>query len=293
MNDYDFIKVGEIKGRNIDKIDFISTKNEEKYILCQYSNEKTVFLNEYLFNLKNPKLFISRIFDSYSCLLNSLITLNKADICFFDLTTESIIFPVYMIPLLKNFRNCLLMDSLDELYISQIIEKTINFTYKPLEIHVLFYLIINNEETLSYSLIDIICDNYVRNMDVLSLFTQNYRETFKKTSIEYLTKYINKPKSIIILDILEFSKYWDNFSISMIYLYIIGNICRVLSLKDTFMNKFTTILITNIHPNPIKRETLEQTLEKFNRLLEETNDWSFMKELTLSKIEKLYNVLQN
>jgi hypothetical protein len=184
-------------------------------------------------------------------------------------------------------------DILDEIYISKIIKQMTNFTYKPLEIHVLFYLIINNEETLSYSLIDTICDNYVKNMDVLSLFTQNYRETFKKTSIDYLTKYINKPKSRIILDILEFSKYWDNFSISMIYLYIVGNICRVFSLKETFMNKFTTILITNIHPNPTKRETLEQTSEKFNKLLDETNDWSFMKDVTLSKIEKLYNVIQN
>lgn len=294
MNDYDFIKVGEIKGRNIDKIDeFIGTKNGEKYILCQYNNEKMVFLNEYLFTLKNPKLFFSRIFDSYSYLLNSLIKLNKAGVCFFDLSTESIAFPIYMIPLLKNFQNCLMTDSLDEAYISKIIKKMTNFTYKPLEIHVLFYLIINNEETLSYSLIDIICDNYVKNMDVLSLFTQSYRETFKKTSIEYLTKYINKPKSLIILDILEFSKYWDNFSISMLYLYIIGNICRFFSLKDTFMNKFTTILITNIHPNPTKRETLEQTSDKFNKLLEETNDWSFMKDVTLTKLEKLYNVLQN
>jgi hypothetical protein len=59
------------------------------------------------------------------------------------------------------------------------------------------------------------------------------------------------------------------------------------------MNKFTSILLTNIHPNPTKRETLEQTSEKFNKLLEETNDWSFMRDVTLSKIEKLYTVLQN
>jgi hypothetical protein len=195
MYDFDFIKIGEIKGRNIDNIECINTKKDEKYILCQYKNEKTVFLNEYLFNSNNPKLFFSRIFDSYSYLLNSLLKLNNSNVCFFDLSYENVIFPVYMKPLLKNFQNSLLINMLDDSYIVKIIDNVTNFTYKPLEIHVLFYLIKNNEETLSCSLIDEICDNYEKNMDVLSLFSQNYRETYKKTSVELLKKYINKPKS--------------------------------------------------------------------------------------------------
>jgi len=289
MNDFNFIKVGEIRGKNID-ID--NTKNQEKYILCQYNNEKTIFLNEYLFNSKNPKLFISRIFDSYSYLLTSLIHLNNNKICFFDLTTENIVFPVYMKPLLKNFQNCILIENLNESYIEKIISNVNNFTYKPLEIHVLFYLIINKEESLSYSLIDVICDNYIKNMDVLSIFSQNYREIYKKMSIEWLKKYINQPKSIIISDILKYNKYWDNYSISIIYLYIIGNICRFFSLKETFMNKLTSILIKNIHPNPLKRETLEESFEKYNKLFQETENWSFIKDIRLEKFEKLYDILE-
>ena len=295
MYDFDFIKVvGEIKGINIDidKIDGINTTNGDKYILCQYNDEKKVTFNEYLFNLKNPKLVISRIFESYSYLLSSLIKLNVVNICFFDLSTESIVFPACMKPVLKTFQNCLLTDLLDELYIGKIISKITNFTYKPLEVHVLFYLIINNEETLSYSLIDIICDNYVKNMDVLSLFSQNYRETYQKTSIEWLTKYINKPKSVIISDILSYSKYWDNYSISVLYLLIIGNVCKLFSLKDTILNKFTTNLIKNIHPNPLKRETLEGSLEKYDKLFEESHDLSFIKNITQENMEKLVIVLQ-
>ena len=295
MYDFDFIKVvGEQNGINIDidKLDFINTQNAGKYILCQYNDEKKVTLNEYLFNLKNPKLVILRIFDSYSYLLSSLIKLNVVKICFFDLSAESIVFPVYMKPLLKNFQNCLLTDLLDEPYIGKIISKITNFTYKPLEVHVLFYLIINNEETLSYSLIDIICDNYVKNMDVLSLFSQNYRETYKKTSIELLTKYINKPKSVIVTDILTYTKYWDNYSISVLYLHIIGNICKLFSLKDTIMNKFTKNLIKNIHPNPLKRETLEESFEKYDKLFEEATDLSFMRDITQENMEKLFIVLQ-
>ena len=289
MNDFNFIKVGEIKGENID---INNTKNEEKYILCQYNNKKTIFLNEYLFNLKNPKLFISRIFDSYSYLLTSLIHLNNNSICFFDLSTESIVFPVYMKPLLNNFQNCILIDTLTESYIEKIISNVNNFTYKPLEIHVLFYLIINEEESLSYSLIDVICDNYIKNMNVLSIFSQNYKENYKKTCIEWLKKYINQPKSLIISDILEYNKYWDNYSISIIYLYIIGNICKFFSLKETFMNKLTSILIKNIHPNPLKRETLKESFENYNKLFEETKDWSFIKDIRVEKLEKLYDILQ-
>ena len=40
----------------------------------------------------------------------------------------------------------------------------------------------------------------------------------------------------IIQDILLHYDKWDNFSLSMIYIYIFGHICRSFSLKDTFIS---------------------------------------------------------
>jgi hypothetical protein len=62
------------------------------------------------------------------------------------------------------------------------------------------------------------------------------------------------------------------------------------SLKGTFMNKFTMLLIKNIHPNPLKRETLSETSENYDKLFENA-DWTFINDFSHGKMEKLYDLL--
>ena len=290
ITDYDFIDISKIDENLIENIDLNENK---KYIIFHYNNEKRVNFQDFLFNLPNIKYFISSLLDSYTNLVYSLIKLNDENICFFDLNTDNIVFSNKNILFLKNFKNSLLISNLNESYIKNIIKNIDNYTYKPLEIHVLFYLLINNEETLSLSFIETICSNYVKNMDILSLFSEKYIESYEKTCIETLKKYINKPKSSIIADILEYNEYWDNYSISILYLHIVGNISRFFSLKGTFLNKFSMLLTKNIHPNPLKRETLEETITDYNKLFNESekDDWSFVNDVSNKKLENLYDYL--
>jgi len=62
-------------------------------------------------------------------------------------------------------------------------------------------------------------------------------------------------------------------------------------LKDTFLNKLVIELTKNICPNPLKRESLEKTLENYEKLYNEFQDWSFVKKLPIEKMEKLFQVL--
>jgi hypothetical protein len=290
MLNYNLIDISKIDENLIENIDL---NEDKKYILFYYNNEKCVDFQDFLFNLSNIKHFISSLLDSYTNLLHSLIKLNDENICFFGLNTDNIVFSNNNTLILKNFKNSLLISNLNESYIKNIIKNIDNYTYKPLEIHVLFYLIKNNEETLSLSFIETICSNYVKNMNILLLFSQKYIESYEKTCVETLKKYINKPKSVIITDILEYNKYWDNYSISILYLHIIGNITRFFSLKATFLNKFTMLLTKNIHPNPLKRETLEETIKSYNKLFNESekDDWSFINDVSNEKLKKLYDYL--
>ena len=72
--------------------------------------------------------------------------------------------------------------------------------------YVLFYLIINKEETLSYHYIETIVAFFIDNMNVLSLFSQNFKDSYKQSCIDCLKKYINHPKTLIISDILTYSE---------------------------------------------------------------------------------------
>jgi len=293
ITDYDFIDIGKIGEKIIENVDLDSKNKDKKYVVFNYNDEKRIGFSDFLFKLPNNtnnKQIVFNILNTYSFLLNSLIKLNDNGVCFFELSTENIGFSSYSRPFLKSFKNSLIVSDLNASYIQNIIKNIDTYTHKPLEVHVLFYLIVNKEETMSLSFIEAISNNYVKNMDVLSLFSQNYKESFEKSCVETLKKYINKPKSAIIVDILKYSHYWDNYSLSILYLHIIGNISKFFSLKGTFMNKFTLLLIQNIHPNPLKRETLKETSKKYDKLFD-NSDWGFINDFSSEKMKKLFHLL--
>jgi hypothetical protein len=293
ITDYDFIDIGKIGEKIIENVDLDTKNKDKKYVVFNYNDEKRIGFSDFLFKLPNNtnnKQIVFNILNTYSFLLNSLIKLNDNGVCFFELSTENIGFSSYSRPFLKSFKNSLIVSDLNASYIQNIIKNIDNYTHKPLEVHVLFYLIVNKEETMSLSFIEAISNNYVKNMDVLSLFSQNYKESFEKSCVETLKKYINKPKSAIIVDILKYSHYWDNYSLSILYLHIIGNISKFFSLKGTFMNKFTLLLIQNIHPNPLKRETLKETSKKYDKLFD-NSDWGFINDFSSEKMKKLFHLL--
>lgn len=292
ISNYHFINIGEMNEIVIENTK--NNENNEKYLFMEYNNKKetkTLDFNVFLFNLPSPNLLIFHVLDSYSYLLDSLIKINKKRICFFDLSPENILFMQNYKPLLKNFQFSLLTNSLNIDYIRSIIKKIDNYTHKPLEIHLLFYLIANNETSISYSLIDSICQNYLDHMDILCFFSQTYKNEFKKDCENFLKKYINRTKNEIIQDILLHYDKWDNFSLSMIYIYIFGHICRSFSLKDTLINKIVILLSKNIHPNPFKRETLINTRKTYDLLFSSYSDWEFVNKIPSEKLDELYSLL--
>lgn len=294
VTNYSSIKVGEMSEVVFEQIINKNAKITDTYLLLEYNTEnkaKMPDLNMFLFNLPSPKLFVFHILDSYSYLLESLIQLSDKNVCFFDLCPENIIFNANYKPLLQNFQLSLVCDTLHEEYITSIILKIKDYTHKPLEIHLLFYLIANDEVSISYSLMEIICTNYMNNMSVLIFFSQKYRDSYKKACEDFLKQYINRPKTDIIRDILTYHDTWDNYSLSVIYLHIVGHISQVFNLKDTFINKMAIQLSKNLHPTPSKRETLRNSKQIFDMLFNEYTDWSFISDISCIKLNNLYEIL--
>ena len=288
INNYSSITISEIS----EKIHHYNTNNNNKYVLLEYNNIEQIDFNDFIFNLPNPKLFIFHVLDSYSFLLNSLFDLQQIGICFFNLSTKNIVFCENYKPMLRNFETSLLLEKCSDInYFTEIIEKIEDYTYKPLEIHVVFYLIKNNETSLSFTDIDSICNNFVKNMSILSLFSQQYRENYYKLSMECLKKYINKPKIEIITEILKYSNTWDNYELSILYLHIIGNTTRIFSLRDNFISKLTSVLSKNINPDPVKRDTLLDSIEKLYKLYNEFTDWEYINSIPPEKMKKLFETL--
>jgi hypothetical protein len=291
VEDYDFVNISKLDDKYIEKINLNDNK---KYLIFKYKNEKTIDFNDFLTQFTNPKEFIFNIIESFSYILNSLVKLNNENICFFNLSPENTVFNLDCgeKPQIQNFNLSLQVLKLNEKYITDIIKKQNDYTHKPLEVHILFYIIQNDILYISYSFIEEICEVYINNLSILNLFSENYKESYKASCIKSLSKYINKTKTYIINDILNYYDKWDVYSLSVLYLHIFGNITRTFSLKQTFISKITVELSKNISPEPSDRNSLEILLENYNKLFDDENDWSFVKKIESNKMTKLFELLE-
>jgi len=292
IEDYDYININMLNDMIIEKISLLH--DNKRYLIFKYKKDDFVSFNEFLFNIKEPKLLIFHAIESFLYILQSLIKLNENNVCFFNLLPENISFNVNCgeKPILNNFQLSLYVSDLNEKYITNIIKKTKDYGLKPLEVHVLFYLIENNISTISYSFIEEITEVFIKNLTILSLFSENYRENYKTSCIESLKKYINKPKDYIINDILDHYDKWDAYSLSVIYLHIFGNISKIFSLKQTFIGKITIELSKNIHPDPFKRSSLHKLLENYNIIFNSQKDWTFINKIENEKMGELFSFLE-
>ena len=281
VEDYDFVNISQLNEKIIEKLNI---ENDKRYLIFKYKNDSLVNFNDFLFNLNDPTIFIQQVILSFDYLLKSLIKLNNIGICYFDLHPQNIVFNIDCgeKPAIQNFTLSLNISNLNETYITNIIKKINNYTHKPLEVHILFYLIQNNISTISYSFIEEICEVFKNNLCILTLFSEKTKENYKISCIETLKKYINKPKTIIIQDILNNANKWDVYSLSMLYLHIFWNISKVFSLKQNFISKIIIELYKNIDPEPSKRNNLEQLSENLDKLFNEENNWCFVKKIPRS-----------
>lgn len=290
LEDYDFVDIGQLNEHFVDKCNLTG---DVRYLIFKYKNANMVTFNDFLFNIASPKLFILNVIESFSHLLTSLIQLNDNNICFFNLSPNNIGFDLDCgeKPVIRNFQTSLIVSKLDASYITNIIQKTKDYAHKPLEVHILFYLIKNDISTISYSFIQTVCEVFIKNASFLTFFSEEVVSSYKESCVKSLMKYINKPTNDIILDIIENSDKWDVYSLSVLYLHIFNSISHVFSLQKGFITKISATLFKNTHPDPSKRQSLKQLAEYYDGLFAVETNWGFVNKLSLNKMPELFDLL--
>ena len=288
LDDYEALNISQLNENIIEKL---KQTEDMKYYLFKYSDRNSIDFIDFIYNSTSIKKLIFDIINSFEHVLYGLHLLNENNVCFFNISPKNIVYLENFRekPVLSNFMFSLSLNNLNYTYFSHILNKLEDYTFQPLEIHILFYFVKHHMVTISYSFIEEFCENFVENLNILRLFSETYKKSYKEQCIETMRKYINLPRKEIIDNILERSNKWDVYGISMVYLQIFGCISRVFSLKGTFISKITLELSKNIHPNSDKRMSLEETLNIFNKYLNEENDWSFVNNLDNSKLDQLFD----
>jgi hypothetical protein len=290
LEDYEALNISQL---NDDIIEKLKNGLVMQYYLFKYKDRNAVDFIDFLYNFTCIKKLIFDNINAFQHLLYGLHILNDNNVCFFDISPKNIVFleNYREKPVFNNFKFSLNLNKIDYTYISHILNKIEDYTYQPFEIHILYYFTMHNIMSISYSFIEEFCEEFVENLNILRLFSENYRKKYKEECIETMRKYINRPRKEILDDILERNNKWDVYGISMLFLQIFGCISRVFSLKGTFISKITIELTRNLHPDSDKRLSLEETLNVFNKHLNEENDWKFVNNLDNNKLTQLFDEL--
>jgi hypothetical protein len=287
---FDFLTISQVNKQMISFFDEKDvTDKSDKYVLLHFNNNKYMSFSDFLFHLPDFSLFLLHTLNSYSYLLESLTILQNNYICFFNISSQNIVFSQYHVPILQNFKNSLLITNYDEYYIKQIINSKSDFTFCPLEIHLLFFLIQNTDsKTITETEIKDVINHYISSL--LDCFSPEEKIEHHNKCINALKKYIDKPYSFIMEDTCKNVSTWDNYGVSVLYLHIFYNISEFVNTpsSSSFLTDLIHLLKQNIDPDPLKRETIIKTSTRLQELYEKYPDWGFVKSFSKVNMMELY-----
>ena len=112
--------------------------------------------------------------------------------------------------------------------------------------------------------------DYVANNIVLRAFSPNFRKKYEEECYYELSKYIGKSSENIMHRILKYWDTWDNYALSLLYIKLMYYLIRDEEgkiIKNQFVSFFIELCLNNIHPNPKKRLSIEETIKSFNLFL--------------------------
>jgi hypothetical protein len=111
-----------------------------------------------------------------------------------------------------------------------------------------------------------ICKEYVKYNKGLINFSEGFKRDYLKSCENYLQIYVGMDKKKAIDLLIAFYPTWDNYSLSILYLKTFSFMFPQGFHKNSLILYFSQMLLYNIHPNPEKRYTLEETKQKFKEI---------------------------
>lgn len=264
-----------------DQCDFFDTEHDHSFVIIKYKRNSVYIYNISAFLNNQPKrVYMHYILESYQHLLNSFMILNNNNICFFQLSSQSIGFYSIDNPqcFLHGFQNSLQISLLHQIeYIEMIMSHVKQYTFLPFEIHVLFYILKYPTKWLSERNAQMIIQRFVDSLESnMPYIIAGYgnKSAFIRKCTNYLFPLIKCSKTDIIHQILKEYQSWDNYSLSILYLHYIQIIINSFDVNISFFKSLRQMMLQNVSPIPSERISLNQTLENVQQMFRKHPHWN-------------------
>jgi len=255
-----------------------STESDENVIKIKITDKKNKSdKTDKINTIKERKEFL-KLINSYKHLLESINLLNNVNVVNINFHPTTLVFRDNL-PVIVSFDECFHFPTMNEERKSYLFsDYQPKNVFLPLEAHVICFLIDNKLDTLSFSSIEEICEDFRRRIASLSCFSKAFLDQYKETAHFSLQSLTNKPKHEIIHEMLQKCSTWNNYGISILFLVLLRDIFKSSSgfPQNSFFSRFSQILTLGIHPIPEKRPTSLQNISLFNDILYNTDKQDFL-----------------
>lgn len=257
------VNIGEIEDKVLDVVESDSVRIND-YLLCTIGQRSTTSLFNFFYNFKRTKIIVYHLIESFSDILDSMLLLNKANICWFDFTPDSIGFGNGSKPVLRYFDNSILMDNDFSITLKEILKNVDrdDFTYKPIEVHLLYYLLMNKEPVVTGEVAEIVKTNFA---------TINRLEI---GSVNYINQYIGYSIDEVVADMKP--NTWDSYIFCSMYIDLLRQIDRQMFPKNEIVTNFIIELRKCNEIEPEKRASLSDLKECCYQVKRNCKKWGFV-----------------
>ena len=263
----------KLKKGTRNKKDKGTTTEKEKFMLMKMPYIDSLYFYEYIDSMgDNKKKIISCIFDTYSYLIESIDRLVAHEVVHYDLKMQNILMNLKTdTPIIIDFGLSIPIKRLDQgdpFWATYFYKYSPEYYVWPLEAHVINFLQNPSQKPLSLSREDVtsICETFVNANGALRIFSKGFRARYLKACIQQCDPWIGVARDAVCVALLKGWLTWDNYSLSIAYLQILGFIYEAGFTNNHLIIQYVQLLLTNIHPDPERRKTVGDTKSTFMNL---------------------------
>ena len=274
FNTSESLRIAEIDSASEPQFARSNNNNNNNNILLTFENRPIIYLDVYLKSLSCSRKYIFQIIEFYRYQLLTIDLLVSINMVHNNICLNTIVIDSFENPLLTNFRFSIDLNT--KTHVTHIISEKNYDSYILPEFCLLKYQLSNKLESLSMYNIEKVIKQFIVDHTILNTFGPKIVNDYMESALLYFSKYSNKSYDQNVSDVLLFSSTWDNYALSIVYLKILIGLHRVINVNNKFIILFMKLLVNNIHPDPSKRQSIKQTSERFELMIDDIDNTEFI-----------------
>lgn len=238
---------------------------EDEYVAMDIPYVKQTNLPEMLQTLSSKDMILT-IVESYRYLLMALDKLVNANVVHFDLKLENVLFKKDTTnPRIIDFGISIPIDKLDKHNMKEYfyIFSPDYYVWCP-QICVIAFLLHETDGELTIEDVEEIAELHTEGNRALNAFSNEFKDNLKQLLTMELKEYVGVKRDKVIKSMLDTHETWDNYSLSVMFLRLLTLLFPTDDHKNKLVILFSQILLMNIHPNPNRRLTIQDSQNRFN-----------------------------